>query len=98
MSKTIDGSDLILVMERILDRADMNVRTSLLHPDPLVREQARARAEGYRMAASELEDLLLRSYDSPQEVMEEKLRERSDARSDAFVKFFYGADPTKASR
>lgn len=48
------------VIVRLSGRAAMNERTAASHPDPEVRARAAGRAEGYRIAAAELQAVAAR--------------------------------------
>ena len=51
-------SDVEDIVHRLTGRAEMNLRTSQRHPDPLVQQLARARADAYLMAIQEVNELL----------------------------------------
>lgn len=54
-----DAADLASdLSDRLSARMKMNVTTSELHPDPLVRRAAKARADAYRTALLDVDDVL----------------------------------------
>lgn len=55
-----DAADLASdLSDRLSARMKMNLTTSELHPDPLVRRAAKARADAYRTALLDVDDLLI---------------------------------------